>query len=350
MTEDFDVRVCLSVTKDDFNEKELNLLKVDLSRTSVGFLSNGRTFWQMFRTLRRLKPSLIHSVTVKPNLMFGILALFTRTPIIFTVPGLGTLFNYSSSSSKIVRRLVLWIYRLASLNRKSCFIFENKDDKAILSRYKICNESNSFVVPGSGVDMTRFKYRPLCENLKGPMNILFASRLLEGKGLRELIEAVRISNKVEHKWNLNVAGLLDNDSPEAITLKEIENWNDEGSINWLGPVTNMEKVILDNHIIALPSKYGEGLPRIILEANACGRTVLATDIAGCNDFIIDGFNGYLAKVNSVTSIVETLSKMESIEKLKEMGVNGKKRVEEAYTKEHVIKAYKDIYLTMMKYL
>ena len=180
------------------------------------------------------------------------------------------------------------------------------------------------------------------------MQLLFAARLLKGKGLYELVEAVSRLRKKGIKVSLNVAGIIDDDSKETISVEVLENWHQQNKIKWLGQVNQgMAEVIAQNDVIVLPTRYGEGLPRILIEANACHRPVITTDIGGCRDFVIDGENGLIVETCDhqalELAIIRLTDRMYSLQ----LGENGRKRVEEFYTDNHVIACHQKIYRSLI---
>lgn len=343
MTSGYDLSLCLSVTEETHRWNGFNFYRLNLSRSSIGVWSNVKTFTNSIRIFKTVKPDAIHSVTVKPNIMFGLLALFHFKPILITIPGLGSIFSAIGLKPKIVRLLLLLIYWMISKNRNAFFVFENTSDLTLFKRFKICNDSNAITVPGAGVDINLFKPTPLQWGEDGDLQILFAARLLKDKGLYELVEVVSCLKQEGFPVSLNVAGLIDNDSRETIPLRQVETWHEERKLNWLGQIDNMQEVIAQNHVVVLPTRYGEGLPRILLEANACGRPVIATDIPGCNDFIKDGVNGFLVKPDDNHALKHAIKNIRNKSLCEELGRRGRNIVEKSYTKKHVIENYKKIY-------
>lgn len=348
MTSDYKVELCLTRTNDLFDCGHYSVHDIEIDRSSLNPFSNGKSLLVALRILLRQKFKLIHSVTVKPNLYFGILAYFFSIPIVITIPGLGTTFSSPRIKYKFVRSMIKFMYRLSGKNKKSFFVFENSTDHQLFINEKICYEFNSKVVAGAGVDLNLFEYQidPVLE--KGLVVILFAGRLLHGKGLEDLIEAVSLVNKNKVVVRLDVAGIMDPASSEAIPIELIEEWHRTGMINWLGRVNDMPSLLSEVHIVALPSSYGEGLPRILLEANASGRPVITSNIPGGKDLVQHGVNGLIVEPGDMAQLVEAITSLLSKDQRVHMGQAGRKIVEQNYSKEKVINQYKKIYQTLMK--
>ncbi len=347
MTSDFEVTVSYSKTRAEDPEHLHEVLPLSLQRSSISPFSNLLSFFNAINILRDNHFDLIHSVTIKPNLYFGILARFYSIPILITIPGMGTTFSSHGLKFKLLRKFIRFLYRFAGKNEKSFFIFENNQDRTHFLKEKICSPWNSTIVSGSGIDLKEFIYSEETSPGPHPVKLLFAARLLKGKGLEDLIEAADLINTNERLVDLYVAGITDTDSTGTIPLTQIKRWHTDGKINYLGQVNDMPQLLSNCHIIALPTKYGEGLPRILLEANACGRPVITTDIAGCNDFVKDGYNGFLVNPGDVDGLSKAIEKLLDPIKRKNMGLAGREKVEKSYSREHVIDQYKVVYKKML---
>lgn len=343
MTPGYWIHLCLSETTENNCWVDFQFQSLSLSRSSISILSNLKTLYDSLRIFWKVRPDAIHSVTVKPNIMFGLLALVFRKPILITIPGLGTIFSAFGKKAIFIQRFILAMYWLTAKNKRAFFIFENDSDLAFFKKKKISSELNSSVVPGAGVNVTRFRKEPFRWGNDGTLQILFGARLLKKKGLFELVNVVWDLIQDGYPVVLNVAGLIDRDSLDAIPISQIELWHQEGKINWLGQVDNIETVITNNHVIVLPTSYGEGMPRILLEANACGRPVIASNIPGCSDFVINEQNGILFELGNHEALKNAIIRFFDKNFCKLIGDNGRKLVEQYYTDSHVIECYRRIY-------
>lgn len=338
LIKNLELKLCMSKPPND-----QDVIDIKLERSSIGLINNIQTFVQLNGILKKHNPDFLHSVTVKPNIMLGLLSLKKNIPLLMTVPGLGSMFSQKSVKSKIISKIILMLYKLISKNKRSYFVFENRDDQSFFIKKRICSSANSTVVSGSGVDINEYKSAQVKVD-KSPLRILFASRLLRGKGLHELVIAVKKMRTNNINVVLSVAGIIDQESNEAIPVNELEDWDKEGIINWLGQINeNMVDVISNHDVVVLPTKYAEGLPRILIEANACSRPVITTDVSGCKDFVKNGFNGLLISKDSEIELFSALKKMTNKAYCKELGMNGRHHVLSSYTLEHVINEYCNIY-------
>lgn len=347
MAKNFDIHVCYAKTKDRNIDSTLKVSNFPLHRSNITPLNNLTTILSCIKLVRLYTPDIIHSVTIKPNLFFGIIARFKKIPILITIVGLGSIFSSNSFKYRVLQKATLLAYRF--IGKGKChFIFENTDDQKLFFRNNICTTQNSSISPGAGIDLATFKPSLDLEADDGLIRVLFAARLLYGKGLEQLIEAVEQLNKEEVIFRLDVAGIIDNESLEAIPKSQIDKWNQEGKINWLGRCENMPRLLSQVNIVALPTTYSEGLPRILLEAAACSRPTIATDTPGCNNLIKHGYNGLLIQPGNSAQLANALETYKNKDLRVLNGQRSRKIIEERFTTEHVIKSYQKAYQQLLE--
>ncbi|MGY5584081.1 glycosyltransferase family 4 protein [Vibrio cincinnatiensis] len=302
-----------------------------IKRNSLNLLCELKLLFQLTKILRIINPDIIHCITIKPNIYTGIInKLFFSKPIIYSVTGTGAVFSSSSKKFKILKIITSLLYRFISTD-KSRFIFENGDDYSLFNHINVL-KNNGVVIKGAGIDLDKFI--PTEPNLKG--NILFAARLLRDKGLYALVEAKKLLLERGVDFSLNVAGIIDTDVSSAIPIQQIEAWEKDGCINWLGSVKDMPKLISMNDIVCLPTIYGEGVPRILIEAASCQRAIIATDVAGCREIVTHGVNGFLVEPGSVTSLSDNIEALLSDkENIYKFGIQGRLLVEREFA-QHIV--------------
>lgn len=313
---------------------------ISISRKSLNPFVEISTGLKLYRLIAKLNPSLIHCVTIKPNIYVGLInKLIFNKPIVFSITGLGAVFSSNKFHFKLIRKLVSFLYAVVS-TANSKFIFENGEDYSLFLNNDILKFDNGVVIKGAGIDLLRFKPSiPLYNK-----SVLFAARLLWDKGLSDLIDAKKILSNKGVNFTLNVAGIVDSDVSSAIPLKKIHNWAENGDINWLGNVNDMPSLIQNNDIICLPTVYGEGVPRILIEAAACQRAIITTDVVGCREIVTDGYNGFLTIPGDPHSLALALEKLlANYEQIKKFGANGRRKAENEFSQENVFKETLKIY-------
>ncbi|MFA0056420.1 glycosyltransferase family 4 protein [Vibrio echinoideorum] len=340
----FDINIVSSFSNDaiknELESKGFICHQLSVKRKSVNLLREIGSIFRLKRILDEIEPELIHCVTIKPNIYAGLLnRLFFNKPIIYSVTGLGAVFSSNSIKFNLLRRIITTLYKSIS-SSKARFIFENNEDYQLFDELDILKYGNGRVIKGAGIDLTRFS--PSLSPLN--KNVLFGARLLNEKGLACLVEAKQILESQGVEFTLNVAGIIDSDVSSAIPLSQVEAWASSGDINWLGNVQNMPKLIKENDIVCLPTTYGEGVPRILIEAASCQRAIITTDVVGCREIVTHNVNGLLAQPGDAISLANCLrALLENDEKTLEFGVKGRQKVETEFSQEMVFEKTLKVY-------
>ncbi|WGK81274.1 glycosyltransferase family 4 protein [Vibrio aestuarianus] len=330
--------------KNELASKGFICHQLSVKRKSVNLLREIGSIFRLKRILDGIEPELIHCVTIKPNIYTGLLnRLFFYKPIIYSVTGLGAVFSSNSIKFKLLRRIITTLYKSIS-SSKACFIFENNEDYKLFDELDILKYGNGRVIKGAGIDLTRFS--PSLAPLN--QNVLFGARLLKEKGLGCLVKAKQILESKGVKFTLNVAGIIDNDVSSALPLSQIEAWASNGDINWLGNVKDMPSLISQNDVVCLPTAYGEGVPRILIEGASCQRAIVTTNVTGCREIVDHGYNGYLVLPNDPQSLAYYLQVLlENPSKLIKFGENGRKKVEQEFSQEMVFEQTHNVYQELL---
>lgn len=235
---------------------------VTLDAQSFNALVFFRTYHDVQKIIKNIKPDLLHCITIKPCLIGGVLAKKFNLPVIVSFVGLGRVFSSDSMPLKLLRQFTIAAYKYIASNKRCIFMFEHDRDRKKLAKLVGLEEQQTIVIDGAGINPEIYKYS-LEQNHDVPV-VLFASRMLWSKGLGDLIEAKKILRSKNIHFTLNVAGILVENDKDAISLQVIENWHQQGLINWLGRSNNVCDLIEQSNIVALPSVYSEGVPRILL--------------------------------------------------------------------------------------
>ncbi|MCI1027998.1 glycosyltransferase family 4 protein [Pantoea dispersa] len=316
------------------NERTLNLLS--LIKDTI----------MSFKILNIIKPDILHSITIKPILIGGLYARFTQTAFISSFVGLGRVFMNQNLTYKLLNYGVRKVYEFIFKNKKSRLTFEHVNDLLFLKRLIKVSDQQCKVIDGVGVNLRDYEYQEEIEH--EPLVVLFAARMLKAKGLEVLININRELKAQGKPFVLNVAGIEIEDDTDAIPKEDILKWHKEGIINWLGKRNDIPKLIGECNIVALPSVYFEGIPRIIIEGSASGRACIVYDSGGCGSIINDGINGYVvSRGNKDEFKAKLLSLFANPELRLQMGLRGREIVAERFSLETVYEKTKALYLEVV---
>lgn len=314
---------------------EFAAIRVDSSALSpVGDL---RLMLDYLAELRRIRPQALLGFTVKPNIYGSLAACLLGIRVINNISGLGTAFMRQGPLSLLVGAL----YRLA-LRRSARVFFQNSEDMDQFVGQRLVRPEQAALLPGSGVDLDRF--RPAAGTGRGDrrFRFLFVGRLLRDKGLEEYAEAARLLRPRWPDAEFAILGFAGSDNRSAVPLAEVERWQGEGLVHYLGEVQDVRPALGEADCVVLPS-YREGLPRSLLEAAAMGRPMIATDVPGCRDVVSDGKDGFLCAPRSAPALAEAMEKMLRLAPAKRaaMGQKARRKVEQHFDARRVVDAYRE---------
>lgn len=324
----------------------LQVIPLEISRRGLNPLGEFTLLWQIVKTIRRVKPNLVHNFALKP-IIYGSFAarLAGVSSVINSMTGLGFLFISNSLKARLGRALITPLYNIIFNQPGNHIILENPDDLRLLKDRKILRTNQVILVRGAGVDDNLFTVHP--EPDEQPLVIL-ASRMLWDKGVGEFVEAAQELIKRGVKARFALVGGSDSENPAAISSQQLNKWSEEGVVELWGHQTNMHEVFKQAHIVCLPS-YREGLPKVLLEAAACGRPIVATDVPGCREIVSDGQNGLLVPPRDSGAIAETLLRLIDSKDLRlSMGAKGREMIEKEFTHNHVNGVTLNLYKKLLR--
>ncbi|HEY6662620.1 MAG TPA: glycosyltransferase family 4 protein [Sphingomicrobium sp.] len=306
---------------------------IEMERSGLNPFADLRLLLQYRWILRRLRPVAYLGFTIKPNIYGSLAARSAGVPAIPNISGLGTVFIKGGP----LLGLVTALYRFA-LRHAPVVFFQNPDDRGLFLERGLVRAGQARLLPGSGVDLDRFRRAPLPT---GAITLLFIGRLLGDKGVRELIDAARIVKK-DRNIRIQLLGPLDVGNRTAVSRAELDRWIAEGLVDYLGETDDVRPFIAQATAVVLPS-YREGLPRSLLEAAAMARPLIATDVPGCREVVEDGVNGFLCRANEPESLARAMLRLAelSADRRSAMGSESRRKVEERFSESVVIAAYLD---------
>lgn len=316
-----------------------------VGRKSVNPMGELDAILSLARIFRKENPSLVHLHTIKPVLYGSLAAVLAGVrAVVRSITGRGYVFVSQDQQARRLRPLVNSLYRCLLSRKNGAAIFENEADRQFFLELRLIGEKTAYLIEGVGVD-TDF-YHPLPEPQGTPV-ILLASRLLWDKGVGTLVEAARLLHQ-RTKVRVALAGVPDEGNPSSIPAEVLRGWNEEKVIEWWGWQEDMRIAYAASHIVSLPSQ-GEGLPTTLLEAAACGRPLVATDVPGCRDVVQDGVNGVLVPPGDACSLADALERLILDRELRiRMGKAGRLLAETRFSDRSINAQTLDIYRTLMK--
>ena len=315
---------------------------IELSRSGSNPLKEIKSIFSIFRVIRKINPDVLHLVTIKPVLYGGIVArLIGVKGVVLAISGLGSVFSATTVKLTIIRGIVKLIYRYVLAHKNIKVIFQNPDDLAVLDNLKVLGPASGKLIRGSGVDLDVYRMTP--EQSDVPIVVL-AARLLREKGVFEFVQAARIVKSRGISVRFQLIGTPDPGNPSTITDSQLESWKIEGIVEVLGYRRDVPDLLSGANIVTLPSYYGEGVPKVLLEAAACGRAVVTTDHPGCRYAIEPDITGILVPIREPEALADAIQYLLSdSEKRVSMGQAGRRLAEQEFAIDKVINAHLDIY-------
>jgi glycosyltransferase involved in cell wall biosynthesis len=310
-----------------------------MERRGMNPLFEISTIVRLFRLYRREKPDLVHQFTIK-CVLYGSLACYLLgiRSVVNSVTGLGYVFTEGKGTRRWLRSLVTLFNRLVL--RRTWVIFQNPDDRAIFLENRLVNPRRVALIRGSGVDNQRFTPTP---EPAGIPVVILPARMLWDKGVAEFVEAARRLQADGLRARFVLVGDSDSDNPAAVPVGQIQEWVKMGVIEWWGWRDDMDTVYAQAHIVCLPS-YREGVPKTLIEAAACGRPIVASNVAGCREIVSQDENGLLVPARDIPALVASLKKLIQDSSLRHvMGIRGRIIAEKEFSMDLVISQTLHVY-------
>jgi len=302
-----------------------------------------RVVREVRKLYRALAPDLAHHVALPATLAGSLAAIGLPVVCVNAMTGLGTMFVSDTAKVRMSRRLLDPALRLLLGRPRSVVLVQNEDDRALVERLGVGRKQTE-LIPGSGVDTDALK--PLPEPT-GPITIAFVGRLVESKGIRTVIAAHERLCRRGRDIRLLVAGTPDPANPTSMAREEIESWTKQPKISVLGFVENIAEVWASAHIAVLPSQR-EGLPLSLLEAAACGRPLIATDVPGCRAVIRPGINGLLVPLGDADALADAIDQLAADAALRrKFGQASRELVEREFSAARVGRDLVQLYLRLL---
>jgi glycosyltransferase involved in cell wall biosynthesis len=314
----------------------LKFIEMQFDRSGTNPFKDLFIILDLIKVYKKLKPGIIHHVTIKPALYGTIAAKFIPkggVKVVNAISGLG--YNFINNRESLTQRIVKWLMFYAFNNRKANFIFQNPDDLALYDKLGFLDTSNHILIKGAGVDANIYKYRVPVP--KDKIRIILPARMLYDKGIIEFIAAAKLLEpKLRGKVEFRLLGGIDNGNPSAISINEIKKMEVENYLVWYGHTENIMEEHYNADIVCLPS-YREGLPKALVEGMAVGRPIVTTNVAGCKECVDEGINGFLVPNKDSVKLAVAILRLCENEPLRlEMGLASRAKMERELSLDYVL--------------
>lgn len=317
-------------------EQGIEYIPISMNNKSTNPKDDIKLIYDLYSIYKAFSPDCILHFTIKPNIYGSMAAQLLQIPVINNITGLGTVFLKDS----IIQRITKVLYKFAFMKVEKVF-FQNNDDKDFFIVNNLVHNNKVDLLPGSGVDTNKFAPRKKT-NKTSEVVFLLIARVIRDKGILEYVDAAKNIKEKYVDVKFQLLGQLGAINKSAIGQDEVEHWQKENIITYLGSTDDVRDSIANADCIVLPS-YREGTSKTLLEAASMGKPIITTDVPGCNNVVNDGENGYLCRVKDATDLankIEMMIKLSS-EKREIMGDNGRVKMVNEFKEEIVIRKYLD---------
>jgi glycosyltransferase involved in cell wall biosynthesis len=317
-------------------------LYLPIDRDGTNPVQELRCFFSTLRLFRQIRPDLLHLVTIKPYLYGGVAARLARVrSVVSAVAGLGGLFVRLDWKSRLLRTLLYPAFRFAFGHPNQCVIVQNSSDASHLVSWGVLDSKKIELVRGSGVDLSLFTK---LDDPGGVPIVCFASRLLRDKGVYDFISAAVLLRRRGITVRFWLAGAPDPKNSASLTDIDLRALADLGVVEVLGYQEDIPNLFAQSHIVCLPSFYGEGIPKVLIEAAAASKAIVTTDHPGCRDAVIPGKSGLLVPIRDPEKLADALQWLveHPCERVA-MGKVGRLLAEQEFSIEKIVRQHMSIY-------
>lgn len=309
-------------------------IETKVDRRGINPINDIKLFMQYIRIIKKIRPEVVLTYTIKPNIYGGLACRMFKVPYINNITGLGSGFN----KGKILTNFLLFLYKIG-LKNSACVFFQNKEDLNFFVRKKVIN-SEFKLLPGSGVNLKEFKLLNY-PSPDQPITFLFIGRIMKDKGIEEYLEAAKIIRIKYSNTQFLIIGNIEETDLHYKTI--IKDYVKKGYVDYLGYKSDVRPYIKVSHCLIQPSHGGEGLSNVLLEAGASGKVLIASNIPGCKETIEEGKNGYIFEPKKIESLVEKIEEFIILpyDVKKDMGYYSRRKIKRDFDRNIVINTYLD---------
>lgn len=327
--------VYISLPRDEKVDKMVEwgckFIETNVDRRGTNPITDFKLVLYYMKLLKEIKPDVVLTYTIKPNLYGGLACRMLNIPCINNITGLGSGF----SKGLLLKTFLSTLYKV-SLKKSYCVFFQNTEDmRTIVERNIIKGDYE--LIPGSGVNLEEYKFEYFPD--EDTVTFIFIGRIMRDKGIDQYLEAAKIIKKKYPDTQFNVIGFVEKTQPHYNDM--INQLEKEGYITYLGYQSDVKPFVKEAHCLIQPSHGGEGLSNVLLEAAATGRALIASNIPGCRETISEDKNGYTFEAKNTSSLVEQIEKfihLTYVER-KQMGTSSREKIEKEFDRNIVVEAY-----------
>lgn len=325
---------------------KFKLIPLHVHRSGLNPLQDISTIFKLINIYRRERPDIVHHVALKPVIYGSIAARIAQVPfVVNALTGLGFVFISNRKTAMFLKNILRVCFRYILNNPNSRLIIQNPDDMELLEKTCLIKKKLMVLIKGSGVDTAVFSPTPKPEAVP---EVVLASRMLWDKGIGEFVKAAQTLKSQGVKAYFMLVGGSDPENPAAISTEQLKKWHKEGYVQWIGHTEDILKLFSRSHIVCLPTSYGEGVPKVLIEAAACGLPIVATDVPGCREIVKNGINGFLVPAKNAQLLAEAILTLINSPLLRsEMGKKGRELVEKEFSIEKVISETLTVYRELL---
>jgi glycosyltransferase involved in cell wall biosynthesis len=326
------------------DESNIQYTFLNTDRKKFGLINFLRNSVALHHLIRTYDPDIIYAVSHRSIFLASAANIFNNKISLFAISGMGSMFTKTKLSirsiyTKFLRFLVIKVYQLAINRKDSYFVLQNNNDLNLLLENKITDESRSFIVPGNGLEQSFF-YKDKKNKLA--IKFIMISRILRDKGVIEFFDAARKVLTLYPKVSFCLYGSFDHANPNMINAKDLEQYLDS-KIYYGGHVDDIRSEIINSSAVVLPS-YREGFSKVLMEAQACSRPVITSNVPGCRDAIIENLTGYLIEPKNSDELAEKIILMiENPIQFQAMSRNAYKHAKNCFSVDGAVLKHLDIF-------
>lgn len=334
-----------SGSANEIRAKGIEFIDMPISRSGTNPLVELQLLYLFFKLYRKIKPDLLHHITMKPVVYGSIAAKLLKLKTVNAISGLG--YNFTENRVGLVQKLMVLCMRYGFLKKNNHLIFQNLDDLSELKSLKIIDDTTkTSLIKGVGVDLDEYDFEKT--NQRKLVSVVFPARMLWDKGVNEFIEAAKLlKERYFGKVSFQLYGKIDSENKMGVPIEFLQQQEIEGYLKWYGHQEDMISLFQSTDVVVLPS-YREGLPKVLIEACAAGIPIVTTDAIGCRDCVDEGENGFKVPVKSVVELANAIEKMlVSADLRKKMGKSSREKAIKEFDQKEVVHKHLKIYKSLL---